>query len=147
MILTFHPARDFKEVAGILRDKELKSARQAAWRILNTIKDMDSGVFDEEQNTKCFLAWMDHAEWLGMYGYILSMECVNRDMRGSRRYAEGFKARYYALNSTARPQFLTDTKVHQAHRSHLLRIDPVHYAQFFPTNTPMNLEISYGEEK
>jgi len=138
---TFLPYEDFEKSARVLDDKRLGKQRSESKIILKTLL----GVYEKEgrkgwPHHPATKMWAGHEVALCYYSIDITNEWVRRGYRDSTLqwfedcldglmaigcFAEGAPIR-------ALPVWMGSSKVHQSHRSNLLRKDPEHYRKFWP---------------
>lgn len=126
---TFLPYKSFVESARCLDNKRLGKQRVEAMQILNALQP---GSTSRWRNHPAVKMWKGYEAELEMYQNLMISEWIERgfnnnmEMTGNFPYTEEI------------PHWLTD-EFCNAHRSNLLRKDPIYYAKFqwdVPANLP-----------
>jgi|SRR5579875_1337090 len=120
---TFLPYPDFAQSAAALDDTRLGKQRVEAYQIVRSLL----GVTQGWRHHPATVMWRGHEDALIEYGVAVCDEWV------ARGRADTVRAKLLALHSggpAPRPGWLGDERFHAAHRSNLLRKDPVHYARY-----------------
>lgn len=125
---TFLPESSFTDSASILDDKRLGKQRVEAKQIYLSLTDPDYGW----KHHPAVKMWRGHEGSLLWYGQIM---CVEWRIRGHEdslydyfHHAIGYGP--LAHNDTL-PPWVGDSRFHLAHRSNLMRKDPIHYSQYY----------------
>lgn len=148
---TFLPYPSFSESAKVLDYRRLGKQRVEVLQLLKTLrqgpevlKDVNGGLiygkYSTDHDHQWFVKtpWFNHPAakmWLGYenslinYGWLICREWVLRGYKDTcqikiEKYDDVFKY------ETGDPPWLGNEDFHAAHRSNLLRKDPVHYGQF-----------------
>lgn len=123
---TFLPYPDFVKSAKVLDRQRLGKQRLEALQLLQILRGV--GGRTGWRNHPALLMWTGHANALARYGIAV---CTEWRRRG---YQDTLLPRFQALvdrsESFRRPAWFGDAAFHAAHRSNLLRKDPLHYGQF-----------------
>ena len=141
---TFLPYEDFEKSARVLDDKRLGKQRSESIIILKTLlgryPNTKTGRPGGWPNHPATNMWAGHEIALCYYSIDITNEWIRRGYKDTtlewfeeclsglvaiRCFAEGA-----SLN--ALPMWMGNPKVHQSHRSNLLRKEPEHYRQFWP---------------
>lgn len=116
---TFLPYPDFQSSARVLDWRRLGKQR------VETLQLLRGGGWRHHPAAQM---WRGHSNALVAYGLAICDEWL------SRGYADTCRGKilehYDAQSSSAMPHWLGDPAFHAAHRSNLLRKDPIHYGQF-----------------
>lgn len=127
---TFLPYPGFTETALVLDRQRLGKQRVEAWQLLEVLTKGKRGW----HNHPAAKMWAGYEFQLCNYGLAI---CTEWRMRGYRdQMHERFNDAIRDLPYSALPPWIGDDAFHAAHRSNLLRKDPVWYAQFGWTETP-----------
>lgn len=116
---TFLPVPDFYESATMLDTKRLGKQRVECVQLINAIRGTSTGW----RNHPAAIMWQNNIDALRHYYNVMSGEWV---LRGYI-HTMGF---YCLTGMPDMPTWLGDDAFHAAHRSNLLRKDPVHYGRF-----------------
>jgi Pyrimidine dimer DNA glycosylase len=123
---TFLPYPDFAASARCLDRQRLGKQRIEVLQLLRALLVPGSGW----ANHPTAKMWRGHESLLGVYGVAICREWVH-----GRGYKDTCADKIAELALPCRvapsnPSWLSDPAFHAAHRSNLLRKDPVHYGQF-----------------
>lgn len=128
---TFLPYPDFEASARCLDSKRLGKQRVEVLQILNALQNPEARGWKNHPATRM---WRGHEAILIRYGVVVCDEWRRRGYRDTVR--EKLIARMPAVSAEDRPSWLGDDRLHSAHRSNLLRKDPVHYGSFGWSDPP-----------
>jgi len=117
-VQTFLPYPDFEETALALDWRRLGKQRVEAQQILNALEGTKQGW----ANHPAVLMWEGHEAALRLYRNIVIREWVARGYRNTMPLTR-------SGGQVRMPWWLGDQSFHAAHRSNLLRKDPVFYGQ------------------
>lgn len=121
---TFLPYPDFARSAQCLDRQRLGKQRVEVLQLLKALLVPGSGW----ANHPAAKMWKGFEMLLCIYGTEICQEWVNRGYKdGCRKLICDYSDR---IDFTGSPKWLGDPAFHAAHRSNLLRKDPVHYGQF-----------------
>ena len=123
---TFLPYSDYAETAKVLDMKRLGKQRVETMQILNALIDPAKGW----KNHPATKMWRGHEAGLSAYGVVICTEWISR---GYKDTCLGKISAIVAPDFTDIPRWVGDTNFHLTHQSNLLRKDPDHYRQYFPT--------------
>ena len=134
---TFLPYPSFIESTKCLDRARLGKQRVEAMQIHKALIARKKGEKAGWQNHPATRMWIGCEVALAVYGLNTVLEWEERGYKNSIRYFEEY------LDSTndeeIYPQWLSDKKFHDSHKSNLLRKMPEHYGQFnwdVPNNLP-----------
>jgi hypothetical protein len=133
---TFLPSDNFILCARVLDRQRLGKQRVETLQIMQTIAGLSKGKgWINHPATKM---WIGHEKYLMAYQAVIIAEWTGRGYKDTclTKTEEAFRA---ITSPSTYPEWLGDPAFHAAHRSNLLRKDPVHYSQFGWTE-PDNLE-------
>ena len=116
---TFLPYADFKKSAQCLDNKRLGKQRVEAMQILKAIYIDDYGW----KNHPATKMWKEHPQALQLYMNACICEWIDRGFKNTMVLAK-------EDNSVLLPVWLGNTKLHNSHKSNLLRKDGKFYAQY-----------------
>jgi len=130
---TFLPYPSFFDSADVLDRQRLGKQRVEAWQVLQVLIGDKQGW----ANHPATKMWRGHEVWLARYGLAVCERWIARGYRDTMtpRFAEVAAN----LPETGPPAWLGGRSFHAAHRSNLLRKDPVWYGQYGwaePDNLP-----------
>lgn len=120
---TFLPYPNFQKSAECLDNKRLGKQRVEVYQILRTLTGKSTGW----ANHPAVKMWRGYETSLAVYGYWCCIEWI------SRGYKDTLKPEFEAVvrtTNTADPDWITDVRVHESHRSNLLRKMPLWYSRF-----------------
>jgi len=100
--------------------------------VMQILKAMNGGGWADHPATKM---WDGHGGALAEYGIAICDEWISRGYRDTCRGKIMSLSADHGMLSHTDPDWLHDKDFHAAHRSNLLRKDPVHYGQFGWTET------------
>lgn len=125
---TFLPYGDFDRTAAALDYRRLGKQRVEAFQILKTLEGGSQGW----RNHPAVLMWRGYESSLRQYMRVMILEWVRRGYRNTMKVPR--------LNTRAvPPSWLGDASFHVAHRSNLVRKDPVFYGGKWPELLGTNL--------
>jgi len=128
---TFLPVPDWAESARYLDMRRLGKQRVECKQILHALGVPVGGALPARrgwQNHPATLMWRGHEYALCAYAIAICCEWRARGYKDS--LLPQFQAAQALLSCSGPPPWLGDVEFHAAHRSNLLRKDPVYYAQF-----------------
>ena len=134
---TFLPYPDFKQSAKCLDNKRLGKQRVEAFQILKALNNQSSGW----RNHPAVLMWKDFETTLSMYMDCMIKEWINRGFNNTMKLSDKHTKLF--------PMWLGLEEFHAAHRSNLLRKDPIYYSQWGwtePDNLPYFWPTKNGVE-
>jgi hypothetical protein len=110
---------------------------------LQCLRDVISGVSGRDVR-----AWRNRPGGLFFYVKLADEELQNRRLTGEPQVLKMFSR----LNnnfpmSPLMPTWFGDPDFHLAQRSHLIRVDPVHYARRLPLTTPLEIPLIWPRER
>lgn len=133
---TFLPYADFAESARCLDRLRLGKQRVETYQLLKALLVPGSGW----ANHPAARMWRGYEAWLAEYGLVIC-----REWR-SRKYKDTCLMKIHSIcdefdlvpfgDGSGGPPWLGDSAFHSAHRSNLLRKDPVWYGQYGWTEPP-----------
>jgi hypothetical protein len=126
---TFLPYPDFAQSAKCLDMRRLGKQRVEVLQLLKAL--IAGGGWSNHPATKM---WRGYEQALTDYGFAIIEEWVERGYKDSCRdkiyeLISGVAENWWP-GETVLPPWLGNEEFHAAHRSNLLRKDPVHYGQF-----------------
>jgi hypothetical protein len=121
---TFLPYADFARSASVLDRARLGKQRVEAKQILLALTGA-SRWWTHHPVTKM---WSGHEGALALYGAVCCKEWINRGYKDNTLLF--FVEQMGQHKRRGMPAWFGWEKFHAAHRSNLLRKDPIHYAQF-----------------
>lgn len=128
---TFLPYPDFAASARVLDRARLGKQRVEVWQLLRALTDPAAKGWVNHPAAKM---WRGYTGCLAEYGLAICFEWM------ARGYTDNMTPRidpyFDAGIGRDRPSWLGDPAFHAAHRSNLLRKDPVWYGQFGWTERP-----------
>lgn len=130
---TFLPLPDFTESARVLDWRRLGKQRIEAKQILLALECGGAWA-----NHPCTKMWKGYENALAAYGAAVCSEWIKRGYRDSLSSFFAWKAAVFdadRVNQPLPPWFGRES-FHAAHRSALLRKDPIYYRQFGWTEPP-----------
>jgi hypothetical protein len=119
---TFLPYQDYILSAECLDNRRLGKQRVEAKQIYLAITDPTYGW----QNHPAVRMWRGHESGLAHYGYCICLTWRDRGFNDT--LLDWFCARLGEAGD--RPAWFGNEAFHAAHRSNLLRKDPLHYSKF-----------------
>lgn len=142
---TFLPYPDPAETARCLRTDDLLEQINDVLTILGVLHETESTGWALHPVVKM---WAGYDVHLGNYGLVLIEEATHRTGLSASVIGDiaqkGDKIAWHLECATSgeytlvSPRWMTSPDLHEAHRSELLRRDPMYYRSFFPT-TPMDV--------
>lgn len=123
---TFLPYPHFHESAKVLDYRRLGKQRVETLQLLKALHD--GGAWSNHPAAKM---WRGFENCLALYGITMCREWIDRGYKDTCLP----KIQAYASWQSDEPNWLGDPAFHAAHRSNLLRKDPVHYGKFGWTET------------
>jgi len=129
---TFLPYADYAKSAAVIDNSRLGN------QCYRECKTLIQGKWKNHPAAKM---WVGHEFHLAKYSLALAHEMGKRTRPdGSpkwkpevvERWTEFWTVQMFLLNNTGPPAWLGSRKLHQSHRSNLLRKDPDHYRKFWP---------------
>lgn len=124
---TFLPYPSFARSAACLDRARLGKQRVEVLQLLRAILVPGSGW----ANHPAAKMWRGYETNLGLYGLIVCNEWTNRGYKDScYGQIRAMMPPGVFYEGTKSPPWIGDPTFHAAHRSNLLRKDPVHYGQF-----------------
>ena len=125
---TFLPYEDFDKSAHVLDRQRLGKQRVETLQILKTI--VHGGGW---RNHPAVRMWRPHVATLLGYQVAVCNEWVSRGYKGTCLAKSFDLVPEEEVIIGRRPPWLGDEAFHLSHRSNLLRKNPDHYRQFWPT--------------
>lgn len=103
----------------------------------------------EEVSGRDVRAWRNHPVGLLMYVVAAEQEMRRRGMSGEPRVKTAFTwlGRNEPTMAPRMPAWYGDPAFHLSQRSHLIRVDPVHYARRLPLTTPLHLPVIWPVDR
>lgn len=94
-------------------------------------------------------AWRNHPAGLLFYIIAAEAEMRRRGMDGEPRVFSAFTwiSRRSATMSPQMPSWYGDPAFHESQRSHLIRVNPLHYARRLPPTTRLELPVIWPSER
>lgn len=126
---TFLPHNSFLKSAECLDNRRLNKQRVEVKQILIALIENRGWV-----HHPATLMWAGHEKSLAAYGLACCVHCQKRgiaDNVGFEKFFWGIFRENLRKQWRQKPWWLGHEPFHKAHRSNLLRKDPVHYGQFF----------------
>jgi len=124
---TFLPYKDFSKCAKSLDRQRLGKQRVEAMQILKAC----AGEYSKGWlNHPAVLMWKKHEEALVLYGVAICDEWISRGYKDTCR--EKIIALGKKFKNTTRPDWLGNEKLHESHKSNLVRKKPDFYSKFWP---------------
>lgn len=117
---TFLPYPSFSASAAALDYRRLGKQRVEAWQILMSLLGKADWPSPNHPGVKM---WKGHLAALCTYGTAICEEWIRRG------YRDSMLERFACSEPVQAPAWLGDPEFHAAHRSNLLRKDPVHYGR------------------
>lgn len=121
---TFVPIPDFALSAKSLDDKRLGKQRVETLQILNALTGLSKGW----TNHPATRMWRGHERALTNYGLAICEEWIHRGFNDSCHAK--ISLFYKKFSDTGMPDWWNDDRVHDSHKSNLMRKFPLHYDQF-----------------
>lgn len=131
---TFLPYENFYETASVLDWRRLGKQRVEAKQILLTIDRGDKAK--GWRNHPAVNMWRGYEEALAFYGSVICLEWIDRGYNDTQ--LNWFRDRI-SSGTINLPPWLGDDRIHESHKSNLLRKDLDYYRQFWP-DTPDDIE-------
>lgn len=122
---TFLPYKSFIQSAKCLDNKRLGKQRVEAMQILNAL---ETGSSSRWRNHPAVKMWRGHEDALKSYHDSMIHEWVERGFTNNMQIMCSTADKYY-LGIWSKPSWITP-EFCRAHRSNLLRKDPIYYSQF-----------------
>lgn len=124
---TFLPYEDFKATAEVLDYRRLGKQRVETWQILQAMERTSGGWV----NHPAVKMWRGYEDALALYGLEMCREWVKRG------YKDTMTPRFEELivDDVEYPEWLGDDRIHDSHKSNLLRKDHAYYAEYWPQMT------------
>ena len=119
---TFLPYSSFRKSAECLDNKRLGKQRVEAYQILRTLTGKSTGWV----NHPAVKMWRGYETTLAAYGHCCCTEWISRGYKDTLRPV--FDSMRWPFK--ADPDWITDVRVHESHRSNLLRKMPLWYSRF-----------------
>lgn len=145
---TFLPFADFARSAEVLDDRRLGKQRVETLQILRALHCEDYGWGRHPAVTM----WQGHTQALVSYGMAMVTAWQERGYGDTTRdniaeFAHPHDPRSQKDLATdgLLPGWVGWEPLHRSHRSALLRKNPAHYSERFPTGTPHDLEYVWPE--
>lgn len=132
---TFLPYPNFSECAKVLDNKRLGKQRVEAYQVLRVLAGMTKGW----RNHPAVLMWEGHERCLAEYGQTICKEWIARGFSDTLYNKIGEMAEIFPEASSAIPSWLGDNRLHESHKSNLLRKDLNYYSVYFreiPSDLP-----------
>jgi len=129
-VQTFLPYDDFQKSVEVLDYKRLGKQRVETFQVLNIL--LERTPTKGWRNHPVTLMWTGYESALQMYQNITISEWINRGYNNTMKFEE------ITLNNIVMPPWFGDNRIHQSHRSNLLRKDYTYYSQYF--DEPSDLE-------
>jgi len=124
---TFLPYKDFSKCAKALDRQRLGKQRVEAMQILKAC----AGEYSKGWlNHPAVLMWQKHEETLVKYGVAICDEWISRGYKDTCR--EKIINLGKKFKNTTYPDWLGDKKLHESHKSNLVRKKPDVYGKFWP---------------
>lgn len=130
---TFLPYPNFADSVKILDYKRLGKQRVETFQVLNILLNRTSTK--GWRNHPVTRMWTGYEEALKLYQNYTILEWINRGYNNTMEFEE------IDPYSLAMPFWFGDDKLHQSHRSNLLRKDHEYYSQYF--DEPADLEYHW----
>lgn len=130
---TFLPESSFTDSASVLDDKRLGKQRVEAKQIYLSLTDPDYGW----KHHPAVKMWASYEGSLASYGYIICLEWIRRGKEDTllpwfeERLTDCLHPNRYNIYPYEPPPWLGDERFHLAHKSNLMRKDPVYYSQYY----------------
>jgi len=107
-------------------------------------------MYTEDVSGRDVRAWRQHGPGLIYYVLAAELEMRRRGLPGEKRVYRAFTwvARENESMTPKMPPWWGEPSLHESHRSHLISIDPEHYARRMPVSTRLGLKLLWpGERK
>lgn len=125
---TFLPYPSFRDSARVLDYRRLGKQRVECKQILTALAS--GGAWSNHPATKM---WRGYEPCLAYYGAMICEEWISRGYKDTlQQWFLGQTLQY----ARATPHWLGDPDFHAAHRSNLLRKDPIFYGKYGWTESP-----------
>lgn len=141
LVQTFLPYPDFQKTAKVLDYKRLGKQRSEALTIIRALTDGNGW-----ENHPAVKMWKGYTQSLKKYHNTIIKEWTNRGYKNNMKLLK-------TKTPITHPPWLGDKKLHNSHKSNLLRKNPKHYKQYgwkVPKNLdyywPTKEEYDEGEE-
>lgn len=122
---TFLPYPDFMESAHCLDSKRLGKQRVEVLQILKALNgDITNRRWRNHPATKM---WAPYQGYLVLYGQTICLEWINLGYSDTCFNKIG---KFAGSNDGDRPPWLGDQRLHDSHKSNLLRKDPEYYGRY-----------------
>lgn len=122
---TFLPYADFLRTAEVLDYRRLGKQRVEALQLLR-------GQWESHPASKM---WQGYEFHLSVYAEVMCREWISRGYKDT--CLEKILAERQKFSDTGQPHWFGDDSFHRAHRSNLLRKQPLYYQKFF--DEPLDL--------
>lgn len=127
---TFMPYSDFERSLSVLDDRRLGKQRIEAFQIV------EACILPEDNPTRAnhpaVEMWRGFEYQCARYGLLACQLYMDRGFQSPKSYST-LKFMLSVLPHCPVPAWVRDWRVHLTHRSNLLRKNPKHYRQFWPT--------------
>lgn len=133
---TFVPYADFAESAKVLDMRRLGKQRVETLQIIQTLIPVTGRKHHGWRNHPATKMWQENIAGLAAYGVAICDEWISRGYRDTCRDKI---SSHIAPDPTDLPSWWGDPRVHDSHKSNLLRKDfsfYVRYSWAVPTDTP-----------
>lgn len=140
------PFANIRENLLALNDSHLADV---VWEGLDTLRAIGTNRQGTTYNGRHVRAWQNNPGSLLMYVIAAEQELRGRGIGEEPRIGKVF-VWYSKLRiplAPVPPWWYGHPLFHRAQRSHLIAIDPRHYAQRMPMDTPLDLELIWPLEK
>lgn len=132
-MLIFAPYDKFAQSAEVLQQFDLLKQIDTVNGVLTLLHGEDPS---EYVNEPAMMAWAGHEPQLALYGLILVEEALSRHMKFRMdRKTEQFEWHLSTATSgefnMALPHWFGDQRIHNSHKSELLRCNRRHYQKYF----------------
>lgn len=124
---TFVPVTDFNQIAEMLDDRRLNRQRADVTAILRKLMEEES-----EDDHPLVKMWRGNERFLCRYGMAICMEHQARGNTGQTAEKILEYRAQFDPETDVEPEWWGETKVHDSHKSYLVRSQPSHYRQFWP---------------
>lgn len=106
-------------------------------------------IYTDNVNGRDVRAWRNHPQGLLFYVLAAEKEMRKRGMTGEPRVNNAFTwlGRNEPSMAPTMPSWYGDPAFHLAQRSHLIKVDPVHYARRLPLDTPLELPLIWPTDR
>ena len=116
---TFLPYHSFRRCAQVLDYRRLGKQRLEAYQIWHFIRTETGGSY---QRHPALMMWRGYEDALADYYNVMRTEWIERGYKNTMPELD--------VGRHTMPPWLYDTRLHESHRSNLLRKDPVWYERF-----------------